>query len=79
MTANAATSDGIFVYAPTGLDVAAGDAVHLAGTVSEFFGMTELTATADAVCARRGAPRRDRRSPSRWPRPTSTSRSRACA
>ena len=28
---------------------------------------------------RRGASRRDRRSPSRWPRPTSTSRSRACA
>ncbi|MBM7502704.1 ExeM/NucH family extracellular endonuclease [Agromyces aurantiacus] len=46
-----ATSDGIFVYAPTGLDVAAGDVVHLAGTVSEYFGMTELTATANSICA----------------------------
>lgn len=48
---DAATSDGIFVYAPTGLDVAAGDVVHLAGTVSEFHGMTEVTATANAICA----------------------------
>ncbi|GAA4374022.1 ExeM/NucH family extracellular endonuclease [Agromyces bauzanensis] len=46
-----ATSDGIFVYAPTGLDVAPGDVVHVAGTVSEFFGMTEVTATANAICA----------------------------
>ena len=53
--ANAATSDGVFVYAPTGLDVAAGDVVHIAGTVSEFFGMTEVTATANSVCDR-GAP-----------------------
>ncbi|WP_448006638.1 ExeM/NucH family extracellular endonuclease [Agromyces bauzanensis] len=48
---DAATSDGIFVYAPTGLDVAEGDVVHIAGTVSEFFGMTEVTATANAICA----------------------------
>ncbi|MCD2441031.1 ExeM/NucH family extracellular endonuclease [Agromyces sp. SYSU K20354] len=48
--ADAATSDGIFVFAPTGLDVAAGDVVHVAGTVSEFFGMTEVTATANAIC-----------------------------
>ncbi len=48
---DAATSDGIFVYAPTGLDVAEGDVVHIAGTVSEFFGMTEITATANAICA----------------------------
>lgn len=49
-----ATSDGIFVYAPSGLDVAAGDVVHLAGTVSEFFGMTEITATANSICATGG-------------------------
>ncbi|HET8779721.1 MAG TPA: lamin tail domain-containing protein, partial [Agromyces sp.] len=48
--ADAATSDGIFVYAPTGLDVATGDVVHVAGTVSEFFGMTEVTATANSIC-----------------------------
>ena len=53
--ANVATSDGIFVYAPTGLAVAAGDVVHITGTVSEFFGMTEVTATANSVCDR-GAP-----------------------
>lgn len=48
---DAATSDGIFVYAPSGLDAAAGDVVHLTGTVSEYFGMTEITATANAICA----------------------------
>ncbi|WP_344292745.1 ExeM/NucH family extracellular endonuclease [Agromyces neolithicus] len=47
---DAATSDGIFVFAPTGLDVAPGDVVHIAGTVNEHFGMTEITATADATC-----------------------------
>jgi predicted extracellular nuclease len=48
---DAATSDGIFVFAPGGADVALGDEVHVVGTVSEFFGMTEVTATAAAVCA----------------------------
>ena len=48
---NTATSDGIFVYAPGGLDVAVGDEVHVVGEVSEFFGMTEITADAAAVCA----------------------------
>lgn len=52
---DAATSDGIFAYAPTGMDVAVGDVVHIAGTVSEYFGMTEITATANSVCAS-GAP-----------------------
>jgi predicted extracellular nuclease len=47
---NAMTSDGIFVYAPTGMEVAEGDVVHIAGTVSEFFGLTEITATANSVC-----------------------------
>ncbi len=46
-----ATSDGVFVYAAGGLDVNIGDEVHVLGTVSEFFGMTEVTATAAAVCA----------------------------
>lgn len=48
---DAATSDGIFVYAPGGLDVAIGQEVHVVGEVSEFFGMTEITADAAAVCA----------------------------
>jgi predicted extracellular nuclease len=45
-----ATSDGIFVYAPGGHDVAVGDEVHVVGEVSEFFGMTEVTAADVAVC-----------------------------
>ncbi|KGN41802.1 ExeM/NucH family extracellular endonuclease [Knoellia aerolata] len=48
---NDATSDGIFVFAPGGVDVSLGDEVHVLGTVSEFFGMTEVTATAASVCA----------------------------
>ena len=48
---DAATSDGIFVHAPAGLDVAVGDEVHVVGTVSEFFGMTEVTVADAEVCA----------------------------
>jgi predicted extracellular nuclease len=51
---NTATSDGIFVFASGGIDVALGDEVHVVGTVSEFFGMTEITPTGLAaveVCA----------------------------
>ncbi|MFD4421645.1 ExeM/NucH family extracellular endonuclease [Agromyces sp. NPDC058484] len=48
--ADAATSDGVFVFAPGGVDVAMGDVVHVVGSVSEFFGMTEVTADAVAVC-----------------------------
>jgi uncharacterized protein len=40
-----ATSDGVFVYAPGGIDVAVGDAVRVRGSVSEFNGMTEVTAS----------------------------------
>ncbi len=47
----AATSDGIFVYAPGGADVALGDEVHVVGVVSEYNGMTEVTADGVAVCA----------------------------
>jgi predicted extracellular nuclease len=38
------TSDGIFIYAPGGMDVSAGEAVRVRGSVSEFNGMTEITA-----------------------------------
>ncbi|WP_246149974.1 ExeM/NucH family extracellular endonuclease [Agromyces intestinalis] len=51
---DAATSDGIFVFAPGGADVVLGDTVHVVGTVSEFFGMTEVTAVAASVCATGG-------------------------
>jgi len=42
---DAATSDGIFVYAPGGMDVAVGDAVRVRGSVSEYFGLTEISAS----------------------------------
>ncbi|WP_109472987.1 ExeM/NucH family extracellular endonuclease [Ornithinimicrobium cavernae] len=51
---DALTSDGIFVYAPGGADVAAGDSVRVSGTVSEYFGMTQVTAASVAVCATGG-------------------------
>lgn len=45
-----ATSDGVFVYAPGAAEVAEGDVVHVVGTVGEYFGLTQVTATAVAVC-----------------------------
>ncbi len=47
---NPATSDGIFIYAPGGMDVAAGDSVRVRGAVSEFNGMTEITASQIWLC-----------------------------
>ena len=41
---NAATSDGVFIYAPGAVDVLVGDGVRVRGTVSEYNGMTEITA-----------------------------------
>jgi predicted extracellular nuclease len=46
----AATSDGIFVSVAGGADVNPGDIVHVVGVVSESFGMTQIAATAVAVC-----------------------------
>ena len=40
-----ATSDGVFVYAPGGIDVSVGDVVRVRGLVSEYNGMTEITAS----------------------------------
>ncbi|WP_169448612.1 ExeM/NucH family extracellular endonuclease [Ornithinimicrobium pekingense] len=48
--ANPATSDGIFVFAPSGTDVAVGDLVGLSGTVDEFNGQTQLTDVQVEVC-----------------------------
>ena len=48
---DAATSDAVFVYAPGGADVAVGDRVSVAGSVSEAFGMTQISPTGVEVCA----------------------------
>ena len=47
---DAATSDGIFVYAPGSIDVSVGDAVRVRGTVSEFNGLTEITVSQLLLC-----------------------------
>ncbi|PWS38324.1 hypothetical protein DFH01_03275 [Falsiroseomonas bella] len=48
--ANALTSEGIFVFQGGALgDVALGDRVRITGTVSEFFGMTQITAASISV------------------------------
>lgn len=46
-----ATSDGIFVYAPGGMDVNIGDSVRARGLISEFNGLTEITAVQIWVCS----------------------------
>ena len=48
---DAATSDGVFVFAPGGIDVSVGDAVRVRGTVSEFNGLTEITASQIWSCS----------------------------
>ncbi len=48
---NAATSDGVFIYAPGGMDVATGDAVRVRGAVSEFFSLTQITASQIWICS----------------------------
>ncbi len=48
---NLATSDGIFVYAPSGMDVSVGDAVRVRGNVSEYYGLTEITASQIWLCS----------------------------
>ena len=50
-----ATSDGIFVFAPGGMDVSVGDRVRVRGVVSEFNGMTEITALQIWECGAGGA------------------------
>jgi predicted extracellular nuclease len=39
-----ATSDGIFVFAPTAPALAPGDVVRVSGTVDEYFGLTQISA-----------------------------------
>lgn len=40
---NTSTSDGIFVYAPNSIDVQVGDFVEVAGTVDEFYDLTQIS------------------------------------
>ncbi len=56
--ANAATSDGIFVYLGTGEDIVQpGDRVRVSGTVEEHYGLTRLRAApAEVVVLSRGEP-----------------------
>jgi predicted extracellular nuclease len=46
---DAATSEGIFVFAPFAVDVNIGDVVEVTGTVDEFGGMTEITDVTDVA------------------------------
>ncbi|MHB1319891.1 MAG: ExeM/NucH family extracellular endonuclease, partial [Anaerolineae bacterium] len=40
--ADPSTSEGIFVFAPGSVDIGVGDRVRVRGTVTEFFGLTEI-------------------------------------
>ena len=51
---NPATSDGVFIYAPGGTAVSVGDEVRVRGTVSEYNGLTEITAGQVWVCSTGG-------------------------
>jgi len=46
-----ATSDGVFIYATQGMDVLMGDGVRVRGKVSEYYGMTEITASQIWICS----------------------------
>lgn len=46
-----ATSDGIFVYAPSGEEVSVGDVVGVTGTATEHFGLTQVKDVTTEVCA----------------------------
>jgi hypothetical protein len=48
---NAATSDGVFVYAPGGMDVSDGDGVRVRGSISEYHGLTEIGASQIWQCS----------------------------
>jgi len=48
---DAATSDGVFIYAPGGMDVANGDAVRVRGSISEYNGLTEIGAGQIWICS----------------------------
>jgi len=45
------TSDGIFIYYSSAPDVNVGDKVRLTGSVSEYFGLTQITGSAMQICS----------------------------
>lgn len=46
------SSEGVFIYDPSGTDVAVGDVVRLTGTVDEYYGNTQIkTITALEICS----------------------------
>ena len=47
---NDVTSDGIFVYAPGGLDVSVGEKVRVSGTAGEFRDLTQISASSVQAC-----------------------------
>ncbi|HLA08132.1 MAG TPA: ExeM/NucH family extracellular endonuclease, partial [Anaerolineales bacterium] len=47
--ADPSTSEGIFVFAPGGIDVSVGDKVRVRGTVSEFFNLTEIDSVSNLL------------------------------
>jgi predicted extracellular nuclease len=51
---DAATSDGIFVYAPGSMDVSVGDHVRVRGVVYEFFDLTEITSVSQVLLCSTG-------------------------
>ena len=51
---NPATSEGIFVYDPGGLDVAVGDLVVVTGVATEFFTLTEIGNVSDITVVSSG-------------------------
>ncbi|WP_072312686.1 ExeM/NucH family extracellular endonuclease [Agrococcus sp. Marseille-P2731] len=53
---DAATSDGIFVYAPGAAEVAEGDAVTVSGVAGEHFGMTQLSSATVLACGEGAMP-----------------------
>ncbi len=53
---NTATSDGLFIFAPSVADVVLGDRVRLVGTVDEFNDLTELTAVGNMLVCGPAAP-----------------------
>ena len=50
------TSEGLFVSAPGSLEVAPGDLVRVQGTVSEFFGRTQLGSVSNLAVCSSGSP-----------------------
>ncbi len=48
---NSNTSEGVFIYYPSGPDVNEGDRVRVTGAVSEYYGLTEITGSALQHCS----------------------------